>query len=155
MYACVHVRVGTRVATVSYRGRGYIPVKAVMPAPIWLARHRQEPSHESPVIDMRPHSEREICPRGKRDIERGREKEREKKEVEEEEEEGSAICHRARAHTARKKDEKQKRKGENKMVEQQNSSLTCPAASRDADYFFNETCEFPHSPGKLPRQCLI
>lgn len=55
------MRARTRVClsgTVSDRGRGYIPAKAVMPAPIWLARHRQEPSHQSPVIDMRPHLER-------------------------------------------------------------------------------------------------
>ena len=65
-----------RVATVSYRGRGYIPAKAVMPAPIWLARHRQEPSHESPVIDMRPHSER--FARGGRETERESEREGER-----------------------------------------------------------------------------
>lgn len=61
----------------------------------------------------------------------------------EEEEEGSAICHRARAHTARKKEEKQKREGENKMVEQQKSSLlTCAAASRDVDYFLIKPVNF-------------
>lgn len=43
--------------------------------------------------------------------------------LEEEEEEGFAICHRGSAHTARKKGEKQKREGENKMEEQQNSSF--------------------------------
>lgn len=59
--ACQCVRARTRgclSGTASCRGRGYIPAKAVMPAPIWLARHRQEPSHQSPVIDMRPHLER-------------------------------------------------------------------------------------------------
>jgi len=100
------------MAIVSYRGRGYIPAKAVMPAPIWLARHRQEPSHESPVIDMRPHSERFALPGEERHTERKREREREEEEVEvaveEKEEEGSAICHRGSAHTARKKGGKQK-----------------------------------------------
>ncbi len=86
---CICVCVSARVATVSYRGRGYIPAKAVMPAPIWLARHRQEPSHESPVIDMRPHSER--FARGgretqrERERERGREREREREREKEEE----------------------------------------------------------------------
>lgn len=78
MHVCVCgvcVSVSARVATVSYRGRGYIPAKAVMPAPIWLARHRQKPSHESTVIDMRPHSER--FARGGRETQGEKERERE------------------------------------------------------------------------------
>lgn len=66
--------VGARMATVSYRERGYIPAKPVMPAPIWLARHRQEPSHERPVIDMRPHSERFALPGEERHTERKKER---------------------------------------------------------------------------------
>lgn len=68
------------------------------------------------------------CARIRRDLHSpGEEREAEEEEevVVVVEEEGPAICHRATAHTPRKK-------GENKMVEQQNSLLTCAVASRDA-----------------------
>lgn len=62
-------RGGSRVAPHRHDWVGYIP--ALDARPIWLARHWQEPSHESPVIDMRPHSQRLASPGG----------------------EGLAICH--------------------------------------------------------------
>lgn len=73
--------------------------------------------------------------------------------------EGFAICHCATAHTARKKRRKKQerergRERENKMVEQQNSSLlTCAAASRDVGSFLIKPENFCSH--LLTSQCLM